>query len=303
MPRIAQTGTGRKTEPISVKKASQMSFKSTLDGPISQMSLLEKSLFFAEVALISYMTPQECNIAAGKLGFREGKYYDGDAAQACWFQNDNDSVVACRGTEPNDWKDIEADTNALLAVGEAFGRVHRGFKLKVDHLWPALEEALTANTRTIWFTGHSLGGAMATICAGRCLLSHIKSEPAGLFTFGSPRVGDRQFINYTNVPHFRWVNNNDIVARVPPYWFGYRHSGQELYLDRNGRLRKLNGWRRISDRLQGFYRELVTKFRIDPLSDHSIIRYVDGLHALMRDGVVAEHFVNLKNTTNHVASR
>ncbi len=299
MPQVAQTGVGRKTEPISEKKASQLAFKSKLVGPISNMSLLEKSLFLAEVALISYMTPQECNIAAGMLGFREGKYYDGDGAQGYWFQNEHDSVVACRGTEPNDWNDIRADTNALTAVGETFGRVHRGFKREVDDLWPALEEALAANTRTIWFTGHSLGGAMATICAGRCLLSHIKSEPAGLFTFGSPRVGDKQYIHYTNIPHFRWVNNNDIVARIPPFWLGYHHSGQELYMDRNGRLRNLKGWRRISDRVQGFYRELVSKFRIDHLSDHSIIRYIDGLHALMRDGVVAEQFVNDIEATKH----
>ncbi len=60
---------------------------------------------------------------------------------------------------------------------------------------------------------------MATICAGRCKLAEIPSNPTGLFTFGSPRVGTTRYINYVRIPHYRWVNNNDIVARVlQPGW-------------------------------------------------------------------------------------
>ena len=50
-------------------------------------------------------------------------------------------------------------------IAETAGRVHRGFKREVDDLWPRLEQALVNNTRPLWFAGHSLGGAMATICA------------------------------------------------------------------------------------------------------------------------------------------
>lgn len=235
--------------------------------------------------MISYMTPTECNIAAGKLGFTEGKYFECDGSQAYWFHNEHDSVIVCRGTEANDWNDIQADVNALTALAETVGKVHRGFKQEVDDLWPYLEEALKSNTKTLWFTGHSLGGAMATICAGRCLLSHIKSEPKGLFTYGSPRVGDKCYVNYTNIPHFRWVNNNDFVTRVPPFWFGYRHCGREMYLDRNGGLREVTGWRRISDRLQGAFHEFFTRFRIDYLSDHSVLDYIDHIFKLVRSGV------------------
>ena len=130
---------------------------------------------------------------------------------------------------------------------------------------------------------------MATICAGRCLLSHIKSEPEGLYTFGSPRVGDKRYVNYTNIPHYRWVNNNDVVARVPPFWFGYRHCGQEMYLDRHGNLRNdVKGWRRISDRVQGFCSELINKFRVDHLSDHSIMDYIEHIFKLIRSGKTVE---------------
>ena len=252
------------------------------------MSILEQSLFFAELAMMSYLNPNECNFASSKLGILDSRFFDCDGSQAYWFQTQYDSVIVCRGTEASEWNDIQADINALTALAETVGKVHRGFKKEVDDLWPDLELALQANDKTLWFAGHSLGGAMATICAGRCLLSHIKSEPAGLFTFGSPRVGDKRYVNYTSIPHYRWVNNNDIVARVPPFWFGYRHCGQELYLDRHGKLKKLTGWRRLSDRMQGFVGEMVQKFRIDHLSDHSIVDYIDHIFRLMRAGEVIE---------------
>ena len=74
-------------------------------------------------------------------------------------------LPACRGTEPHDWNDVRADLDLGKAVAETVGWVHRGFKREVDDLWPRLEQALVNNTRSLWFTGHSLGGAMAAICA------------------------------------------------------------------------------------------------------------------------------------------
>lgn len=289
MSSVAKNQAKKQQEKISGKKANEFSFKSNSTGPISEWSILERSLFFAEVSMASYLSPDECNQAARKLGFTDGEFIERDGSQAYWFQTETDSVIACRGTEAHEWNDIQADANALTALAETVGKVHRGFKQEVDDLWPYLEEALANNTKKLWFTGHSLGGAMATICAGRCLLSHIKSEPEGLYTFGSPRVGDKRYVNYTNIPHYRWVNNNDVVARVPPFWFGYRHCGQEMYLDRHGNLRNdVKGWRRISDRVQGFCSELINKFRVDHLSDHSIMDYIEHIFKLIRSGKTVE---------------
>ncbi len=263
------------------KKAAQLALKSKLTGPISELSTFQQSVLLAEVSMISYLTPEECNIAAGKLGFTDGKYFSCDGSQAYWFHNEFDSVVVFRGTEPNEWNDIRADANALAVLAETVGKVHRGFKKEVDDLWPYIEEALKDNKKPLWFTGHSLGGAMATICAGRCLLSHIRSEPEGLFSFGSPRVGDKAYVNHAKIVHYRWVNNNDIVARVPPVWMGYRHNGQEMYLNRNGRLKEISGWQRLSDRIQGFFQGLF-KFRVDHLSDHSILQYIEHIYRLSK---------------------
>lgn len=117
---------------------------------------------------------------------------------------------------------------------------------------------------------------MATICAGRCFLSHINSVPEQLFTYGSPRVGNRRYINYVNLDHYRFVNNNDIVTRVPPVFFGFRHCGREVYLDRNGGICRLSYVARRRDRWQGFLRGL-RRWKVDHFSDHSIMQYIDAL--------------------------
>ncbi|MFK7767364.1 MAG: lipase family protein [Mariniblastus sp.] len=263
------------------KKAIEFAFKSKLAGPIEELSLLRRSLLLAEVAMISYLSIEECNIAAGKLGFTDGKFFNCGGSQAYWFQNEWDSVVVFRGTEVDDWNDIRADANALTALAETVGKVHRGFKSEVDEIWPHIEKALEVNTKKLWFCGHSLGGAMAKICADRCMLSYIKSEPEEIHTLGSPRVGCKKYVNHVQIPHYRWVNNNDIVTRVPPILLGYRHSGTEMYLDHMGRLKKVSGWKRTADRLKGFFGGL-RRGRIDHLSDHSSPEYIDNIFKAVR---------------------
>jgi triacylglycerol lipase len=190
-------------------------------------------------------------------------------------------VIVCRGTEPNEWNDVKADVNAVAVLAETVGRVHSGFKREVDDLWPDIERHLADNALPVWFAGHSLGGAMATICAGRCKISKIPSNPEALFTYGSPRVGNWPYLRYYRLVHFRWVNNNDIVTRVPPTWLGYRHAGREMYIDSQGRVRDVEGWRRVGDRLRGFLHGL-RRFNIDHFSDHSIEGYIAHIHAAVQ---------------------
>lgn len=281
MPGVVRKKINQQDQKLARKKASEVSFKSKLTGPISELSFLRKSLLFAEVSMMAYLPPSETNLAAGKLGFVDGKFFDRDGSQAYLFYSEHDAVVVFRGTEADEWNDIKADINAVSAVAETFGRVHRGFKTEVDDIWPLIEEVLAENEKPLWFCGHSLGGAMATICAGRCMISPIRSEPEELYTYGSPRVGDKAFVSNVKLEHYRWVNNNDVVTRVPPTWLGYRHSGKELYLNNVGVIEDLKGWRRVKDRLSGFLRGL-TRFQIDQLSDHSTLDYIDHIFSAVR---------------------
>jgi triacylglycerol lipase len=242
--------------------------------PLVELSFLQRGLAMAELAMIAYNDEAEAQRAAAAIGFSDAQLFDRDGSQAFRFRNEHDMVLACRGTEPTEWNDVKADANAVMSVVGTFGNVHSGFNREVDDLWPLLEELIREDQHPVWFCGHSLGGAMATICAYRCTTSSLTENPRELHTFGSPRVGCKRYVRHAAVTHFRWVNNNDVVTRVPPVWMGYRHCGSELYMDRFGRIRKLTGVLRARDRWRGLWGGL-WQWRIDLLTDHSIGQYAE----------------------------
>ena len=263
---------------ISGHSADQFDLISKLDGPIARLDRLQRSLFFAEVSMVSYLADDQARLAAAELGFTETVYVERDGAQAFLFTTAHDRIVACRGTEPNEWNDIKADANALTDLAETVGRVHRGFKREVDDIWPELEDLLQEpDERSIWFTGHSLGGAMTQICAGRCRLADIPAWPIEVYTYGSPRVGNVKYAAHNDITHIRWVNNNDVVTKAPPTWFGYRHRGERMYLDSEGKVRRrLSKRERLREEWKGFKKGLKQR-KLDHFSDHAIAAYVDHL--------------------------
>jgi len=257
-------------------------FFSRVTGPLAEMTFLERALLMAELAMVAYNDEDETRRAATQIGFPEVRFWDSSGAQAYRFANATDSVIACRGTEPNEWTDVRADVDAIAVLAETAGKVHRGFKREVDRLWPMLEAQLKNNRLPVYFAGHSLGAAMAKICASRCQLSHIATNPKQLFTFGSPRVGDRHYVNFVKLDYYRFVNNNDIVTRVPPIWLGYQHSGQEIYFNRYGKIKRYSVVMKSRDRWRGFIRGLWNR-KVDHVSDHSIHEYCRHLLAAVEE--------------------
>lgn len=259
---------------------------SDVRAPLGSLSFLRRALALAELAMVAYNDEAEAQRAARAIGFPEAQLFDHDGSQAYRFRNEHDVVLACRGTEPSEWNDIQADANAVMSVVGTLGNVHSGFNDEVDDLWPMLEDLLREDQRPVWFCGHSLGAAMATICAYRCKTSAIAKNPQELHTFGSPRVGCRRYIRHAEITHYRWVHNNDIVTRTPPVWMGYRHCGSEVYLDRHGRIRKLTGVLRSRDRWRGLIAGLM-KWKLDLLTDHSIGLYAQHIAAAVEQENVA----------------
>ena len=92
--------------------------------PLLQETLAQRSLIFARLAQIAYDEPAEAKKQARKLGFTTVEFYDRSGAQAYRFQNKNDLVIACRGTQPTEFNDIKADLRALPIMAETIGRVH-----------------------------------------------------------------------------------------------------------------------------------------------------------------------------------
>jgi len=249
-----------------------------LDKPISQLSWIKKSLLFAQLSRLAYANPGPVEKTAYEAGLDECIFVARDGAEAYILGNRTDCMVVSRGTEPNQWNDIRADANAWTVATDV-GRVHSGFHSEVNELWPMLEQRLKENQRTLWFAGHSLGGAMAAVCAVRCKVSAIPSNPAAILTYGAPRVGNRPYASVLKIKHYRWVNNNDIVPRVPPRWLGYRHMGQEIYLNRHGKISYLRSWLRVRDRFRGLLASLRLG-RLDYFSDHSMVEYIKHIHSI-----------------------
>jgi len=83
-----------------------------------------------------------------------------------------------------------------------------------------------------------LGAALSTIMAASCVNAGLSI--AGHYNFGSPRVADSSFTSFYNERcasvTFRFVNNNDIVPRIPPRGLSYDHVDFKRYLDRHCRL-------------------------------------------------------------------
>ncbi len=252
-----------------------------LDRPIAELSWLQKSLLFAELSRLAYAAPELVESIVYEAGIDQCLFIARDGAEAYVLGNRFDCMIVCRGTEPNQWNDIKADANAWTVAFEV-GRVHSGFHSEVNELWPLLEQQVKENQRPMWFAGHSLGGAMAAICAVRCKISPIPSNPQAIFSYGAPRVGNRVYTSFLKVKHYRWVNNNDIVARIPPRWLGYRHMGQEIYLNRRGRISNLRSWFRVRDRFLGLLASL-RLWKLDYFSDHSMVDYIAHIRGYYHD--------------------
>ena len=247
---------------------------------ISQLSFPERSLLFAKLSNIAYNDNiKEVKKQVKKLGFTTVEFYNRKGAQAYRFMNTEDLVIACRGTQPTEFNDIKADLNAIPVVAETISRVHRGFKEEVDELWPMVCDDMTRTQnigKKVWFCGHSLGAAMATIMASRCFYYASVPNPEELYTYGSPRVGWRKYVNSLGVVHHRWVNNNDIVTTVPMNIMGYIHHGEQHYLNAYGNVRKPTGWQLVKDKLRGMWMG-IKRGQIDNFSDYSMDNYINYL--------------------------
>jgi len=202
------------------------------------------------------------------------------------------AVLAFRGTA--NWDDWKIDLNAgLTTLPDHKGvRVHRGF-------WDAFE-AVSGDIRALidapdladlglYITGHSLGGALAQIAS----MAFERDTLAACYTFGSPRVATLDFDELVKCPHYRIVDNWDLVPGVPPpwYWGGYLHAGDPRLL--RGR-RPLEVLRRDQDLLPRTWNYiwsfLIWPFtgRITVVDDHMIWNYRTRLETIAATRALVE---------------
>lgn len=213
----------------------------------------------------------------------EFHWFDKDGTQALIvITKEGDIILSFRGTEPENLGDWVSDIN-ISKTKTKFGYIHSGFWEAYNNIGNDIQATFDTmdlvNTRNIYITGHSLGGALAMIGA-----FFLRIPVAGVYTFGCPRVGDKTFANNFDTRFsgrtYRLVNNCDIVTRTPPRIGSYQHCEQLVYIDKDGKFHiedSLNWWVTFWDRAGGRLENFVHLKLFDGVEDHKLNNYVKAI--------------------------
>lgn len=162
---------------------------------------------------------------------------------------ENIIVFSFRGATPSAGRNWITDLNSQRVPypGLRGAAVHKGFYnayLSIARQINLAAKSLLANCQHchIYVTGHSLGGAIATLAAADL---YSLTPDLTLYTFGSPRVGDLTFATYFDkiVPDtWRIVHKNDLVPHIPQRFLGFRHVSREVwYYGEGSQFKQCNG--------------------------------------------------------------
>lgn len=221
---------------------------------------------FSNLSHIAYFHEDKVNEFMTQLGANDTFFYDVGGAQAFLSIWDDKAILSFRGTQPIEgvgkhhhklgffrklrikyfWhlpldplsliylnNDILAD---LKFIPTSFDNVknvevHSGFLGELNKVWKRITNNIESDVGKLplYVTGHSLGGAMATLAGMRHSFEKVT-------TFGEPRVGIHIDKAFKSNSHTRYVNGDDPVTKLPPeLFYGYDHHGTPIHIaNRNG---------------------------------------------------------------------
>jgi hypothetical protein len=174
------------------------------------------STLLEKVAYDHTLNKQQLDDQLTEFEFKVVKTFDRGGSQAMLVEHKDYLVLAFRGTEPDSLRDIKADASATIRKCETQGMIHSGFYFAYMEIRKDIEETLQSKTfskKPLYITGHSLGGALATVATK---YTYHQGGLAACYTFGSPRVGNDDWINNIKTPIHRLVNAADCVTMLPP---------------------------------------------------------------------------------------
>ncbi len=243
----------------------------------------EMALLLGRLSAIAYeskLRKQREQMAALGLTFdreiRDKEY----GTQGFLTYNDRVAVVVLTGTE--DVKDLLQDAQVWTQEGRKdplCGKtieVHNGFyraisRIRKDETLFVRLTQLHREGRKIYFTGHSLGGALATLLAYFTALDHPDIDIAGIYTFGQPVTGTGSFRKCYDARlrdrTFRFVNQNDAIVRLS-VGKHYEHVGVPLYFDTKGNFAEQAKFDPFRDVKDFFDTQPVDAHKIDVYLEH-----------------------------------
>ena len=193
----------------------------------------DAALSLAVCSKLAYSNSETVESAiAGTMEFDDGEFLDMNDTQCFIGSSPSFTLISFRGTESlRDWL---TDLN-VVSIEREYGRLHRGFFSAFEDVREQLEDRIRdAGSLPLMLTGHSLGGALATVAAAEW---HGMFDMQSIYTYGQPAIGKGSFGSFFEAnlgdQLFRIVNDDDVIARVPPT---YDHVGQLKHLDSDGNL-------------------------------------------------------------------
>jgi triacylglycerol lipase len=194
------------------------------------------ALVAARASSIAYLPPAEATAEFKLTGFEDADYFE-DGSMAGYVATSNGyAVIAFRGS--NDIPDF-VENMKTAPIRTPHGQVHRGFYNAYLRVRPQVRSILAKRAvKQVWITGHSLGGALAVMCAYDLVESDW--NVLGLLTFGQPLVARPNFAEHIdkvlNARFAHFVNESDIVTRIPP---SYTYCGSIVWFVDGGVQRSL----------------------------------------------------------------
>ena len=175
----------------------------------------------------------------------------------------------------DDWT-VDFDTK-LVQEGDREGvLVHGGFQSSLNDVWDELLKAIDTakqgyNEKPIFFAGHGVGGAIATI-AGLRYGYHGKVQ--AVYTFGAPAVGNSAYLNdYSQRGPllFNVVYGNDVLPRILMPQLA--QPGLYVHITKDGKLR-VNDAPRPYSKENAKSKSLLDRLVVDyAVHDHSPVVY------------------------------
>ena len=188
----------------------------------------------ATISEVAYQPPVDAEKSYGDLGLTHVTPVVAGSMIGYVVSVEDVTVIAFRGTDSDEISDWIANLSQS-AVDTPHGPIHKGFHNAYFSLKPQVVKILSERKpKHLWITGHSLGGALALVCAYD-LIETEQVQIRGLVTFGQPMVARRDLAKYLNKTllgrYARFVNKADVVARIPP---SYTYCGSLVWFTDNG---------------------------------------------------------------------
>ncbi|UQZ32212.1 lipase [Paenibacillus sp. PK3_47] len=154
------------------------------------------------------------------------------------IESPEEVIIAFRGTSStSNWvSNMNASQKNFKYIKEAC-LTHRGFTDIYASARDGIISVLGSLSpeKALFVTGHSLGGALAALCAVDAAANTHYRFPS-LYTYGAPRTGDPDFAKAAAkyVPHsFRIANPFDLVTYVPPSIYKLPKRSKKYYYTHN----------------------------------------------------------------------